>query len=684
MEIELSRLIDALPGLVWTTTPDGTSDVINHRWREYAGLSVEDVRTHGWKTAIHPDDLPGAQARWEALMASGVGGEVEARLRRADGEYRRFNIEARPLRDAAGNLVGWCGINTEIEDHKRAEEAVLAHEHRFQFIVDGLPVIAALFAPTGKIIFCNRQMLQYLGETLEGVQAKPSAYNYHPDDRHEVLTEWTASVRSGAPFDREARLCRADGVYRWHRTRAFPLRNAAGEIEVWYGLSTDIEDTKRGEATLAAEKRLLELVARGVALPDVLDGLCRELEALAPGSYGSMLLVDSVAQRFRLGAGPGLADGCKAIFDGATIDPARDPCSLAVALKVPIIIADVARDPRWAASEWPSQMRAQGLASCWSTPILSSGQDVLGVFAVYRARPASRTADEQELIERFTKIAGIAIERVQAEASLKANEEALSRARADLEHVARVSALSALTASIAHEVNQPLAGIITNASTCLRMLAADPPNLDGARATAQRTIRDGNRASDVIQRLRGLFTRKDREIEAVDLNEAAREVLALSSSDLQRRGVTVRTDFADDLPPAHGDRVQLQQVILNLVLNAADAMSGLDDRPRDLGLATSRDGIGGVVLCVRDCGVGIEPEDLERLFNAFYTTKPHGMGIGLSISRSIIQAHEGRLWASANDGPGATFSFSIPCPPEVAVEDPDVRKAGVKQVLREA
>lgn len=243
----------------------------------------------------------------------------------------------------------------------------------------------------------------------------------------------------------------------------------------------------------------------------------------------------------------------------------------------------------------------------------------------------------------------------------KVAEEALNRARAELTHMARVMTLGALTASIAHEVNQPLSGIITNASTCLRMLAADPPNLDGARATAQRTLRDGNRASEVIQRLRAMFVRKQPTTEPVDLNEAAREVLALSSSELQGCRVILRTDFDSGLPAVSGDRVQLQQVILNLVLNATDAMRTVDDRPRALHVATVREDPGQVRLSVRDSGVGIDTKSLERLFDAFYTTKSHGMGVGLSISRSIIESHEGRLWASANDGPGATFSFSIPC-----------------------
>ena len=244
------------------------------------------------------------------------------------------------------------------------------------------------------------------------------------------------------------------------------------------------------------------------------------------------------------------------------------------------------------------------------------------------------------------------------------SEEALSKVRSELAHVARVTSLGALTASIAHEVNQPLSGIITNASTCLRMLAADPPNVDGARETARRTIRDGNRASDVITRLRALFSKKDATTESVDLNEATREVIALSLSELQRNRVILRPELADDLPPVTGDRVQLQQVILNLLLNASDAMSDVDDRPRQLVIRTERDEDDCVRLTVQDAGVGFEPQDVDRLFEAFYTTKSGGMGIGLSVSRSIIESHHGRLWAAPNDGPGATFSFSIPRGPE--------------------
>jgi len=226
--------------------------------------------------------------------------------------------------------------------------------------------------------------------------------------------------------------------------------------------------------------------------------------------------------------------------------------------------------------------------------------------------------------------------------------------------VARATAVSAFTASIAHEVNQPLSGIVTNAGTCLRMLATDPPDVDGARETAKRTLRDGNRAADVITRLRALFSRRELTLEPLDMNEVTQEVVALSRSELQRNRMVLRSEFAPDLPPVIGDRIQLQQVILNLLRNASDAMLSVHDRPRHLVIGTTREADDRVRLTVRDVGVGLDGQTMSKLFDSFYTTKTDGMGIGLSVSRSIIERHHGRLWAEPNDGPGATFAFAIP------------------------
>jgi signal transduction histidine kinase len=196
------------------------------------------------------------------------------------------------------------------------------------------------------------------------------------------------------------------------------------------------------------------------------------------------------------------------------------------------------------------------------------------------------------------------------------------------------------------------------------MLDADPPNVDGARETAKRTIRDGRRAADVITRLRALFTKKEAATELVDLNEATLEVIALSRTELERNRVITRTELADALPAVNGDRVQIQQVIMNLLRNGSDAMTTVEDRPRELLFRTELEDSSTVRLSVRDAGIGFETQKPDQLFQSFYTTKEDGMGIGLSVSRSIIENHRGRLWATSNDGPGVTFSFSIPCAPE--------------------
>lgn len=230
----------------------------------------------------------------------------------------------------------------------------------------------------------------------------------------------------------------------------------------------------------------------------------------------------------------------------------------------------------------------------------------------------------------------------------------------ELAHANRIAALGQLSASIAHELNQPLTGIITNCATCSRMLANDSPDLDGVREAVRRTMRDANRATDVVTRLRALFNRTEPASESVDLNEATREVIGMSMSEIQNSRVIVRTELADDLPLVTADRVQLQQVVLNLLRNALDAMNTVDSRPRELLIRTEREEDDRVRLSVRDAGVGFDSQAKEKLFEPFYSTKDDGMGVGLSVSRSIIENHQGRLWAELNQGPGATFLFSLP------------------------
>ena len=264
--------------------------------------------------------------------------------------------------------------------------------------------------------------------------------------------------------------------------------------------------------------------------------------------------------------------------------------------------------------------------------------------------------------------------------SCSQKEISLREAQNELAHVSRVTTMGELAASIAHEVNQPLAGIVTNANASLRWLAGDSPNLTEARDAIRRIIRDGNRAGDVISRMRALFKKASAAKEPVDINEVIQEVLILTQTELQKNRVSLRTQFANDLPIVIGDKIQLQQVILNLVLNGIEAMSGVAEGPRELcvssqkvtkvpseagketieGNTLSDPESGSVLIAVRDSGPGLDATELQRVFEPFYTTKSQGMGMGLAISRSIVEAHHGRLWATANAPRGAVFQFTLP------------------------
>jgi signal transduction histidine kinase len=241
----------------------------------------------------------------------------------------------------------------------------------------------------------------------------------------------------------------------------------------------------------------------------------------------------------------------------------------------------------------------------------------------------------------------------------KQTEEELRKAQAELAHVTRVMTMGELATSIAHEVNQPIAAIVTNGNACLRWLAGNSPNLDEAREAARRIIRDGNRAGDVIGRIRTLLRKTGTEKELLDMNQVIREVVALAEGEVRRNGVALRTELAGDLPPILGDQVELEQVVLNLIMNAIEAMSAMGDRPRELVIRTQSGEVDQVRVTVQDSGIGLDPQSMGRIFDAFYTTKSQGMGMGLAISRSIIEAHGGRLWAVPNDGHGATFQFTL-------------------------
>jgi C4-dicarboxylate-specific signal transduction histidine kinase len=406
---------------------------------------------------------------------------------------------------------------------------------------------------------------------------------------------------------------------------------------------------KRANDLLSAEKQTLEVIASGASLTDILDNLCRCIDAQAPGAMTTILLMDPDGQRLWPAAGPRVPSGWTQAITPLPIGPSAGSCGTAAFRKEPVVTSDIAIDPLWRG--YRDAALRHGLRASWSQPLMSKDHRVVGTFAMYFAEPRSPSDGDVELIRGASDVALIAVERKRA-------EEALQKAQTELAHVTRLATLGELTASIAHEINQPLGAIVNNAAACLRWLAAH--NLDEVRSSAQLVIADGHRASEIIRRIRALATNAPPRRDWLDLNDTVRDVAALAQSELSRHGVALDTWLADDVPHIVADRIQVQQVILNLVVNAIEAMSGRGDGRRELSIRSGLDDPRHVTVAVRDSGPGLDAKSVDRVFDAFYTTKPQGLGMGLAICRSIVEAHGGRLWATRNDGRGATFQFTLP------------------------
>lgn len=535
---------------------------------------------------------------------------------------------------------------------------------------------------------------------------------------------------------------------------------------------------------LMDENSLLNLVASGGALSDVLVALCDFVEHHLPDCVCVIYLFDREGTTLRNVAAGRLPMGFHDAIYNLTLRGDSTPCSRAAHLNMKVIAADVESDPLWQTSAFGALARAHGFRANWAFPICSSAGQVLGTVSIHQRSAAGPTASQQDFTTRVTEIAGFAIDRAQREATLKRreaflaeaqrlsstgsfswrvstdeitwsehlyrvfefdqrepltferirsrvhpedlllfdatvkqardtasnfeyehrvvmeddsvkylravahpthdeegrleyigavqdvtqrrlSEAALAKARSELARVARIMSLGALTASIAHEIRQPLAGIVTNVSTSLRMLAVDDPDLEGVREAARRTLRDANRASDVITRLRDLFAKKTSTSESIDLNEVIREVIALFSNDFVHHRIILRQELEQQLPRITGDRIQIQQVILNLLQNAVDAVKSVDSRAKEVVITTQGDDDGRVRLSVQDTGVGVGSHAID-LFEPFHSSKGEGIGIGLFICRLIVESHFGRIWATPNEGHGVKFSFSVPCEPEDA------------------
>jgi PAS domain S-box-containing protein len=602
---------------------------------------------------IHPDDLP----RMIELMAKAarekMGFEFDYRIVHPGGEVRDIRAIGHPAFNPSSKLVEYVGTVIDITERKRAEETLRQSE---AYLAE-----AQRLSHTGSWAWKVGTKLQLWSvETFRIYGFDPNTTTptrgsflerVHPDDRASIELVET-ELYEGKDADYDYRILLPDGSIRYITSVAHPICNDSGQVIEFVGTVMDVTERKLAEALREGESRILEMIARDAPLKETLEKLVLLVEAQFADLICSVLLLDEDGQHMRPGAAPNLPRAYAQAIEGMCIGPKAGSSGTAMYRREPVVVTDILQDPLW--ESYRDAAEPYGLRACWSIPILAHSGEPLGSFTMYYPEPRGPRPAETRALEMATHLAGIAIERKLA----REERERLRQAQMELAHVNRVTTMGELTASLAHEVNQPIAAAVISANTCVRWLAAEVPNLDKARAAAVRIANDATRAAEIISRIRLLFQKGSSQLELVDVNEVIEEMIVLLRGEATRYEISVRTELAADLPPVMGDRVQLQQVVMNLMINSIEAMRTVESS-RELAIRSQPAENERVLVSVSDTGVGL-PTQADQIFNAFFTTKPHGTGMGLRICRSIVESHGGRMWAASNPPHGAVFSLTLP------------------------
>jgi PAS domain S-box-containing protein len=658
-EGRIRRIIDTIPAHAWSALPDGSIDFVNQRFVDFTGRLSEELLGWGWGSTCHPDDLPGHLGLWRAALAAGAPMESEIRVRGRDGGYRWLLIRNAPLRDELGHIVKWHGTAIEIDDRKRAE-VLLAGEKRLlemiargdsrAFILDALcrlveelvtgclSSILLLDADTNRLWHGAAPSLPgpYV-DAIDGCVIGPAtgscgtaAYRAEPvivcdiatdplwaDYRDLALPHRLRACWSTPILSSEGRVLGAFAVY--YREPRSPNPQDHGVIEqITHLASIAIERQQAEEKLRRSEAHLHEAQRLG------------QMGSWASNESSGAFFVSRELLRI-VGRDP---DETK-----TTKEMLREhihPVDLAPFLEV---ASNARREKTGYEFDFRIVLPDGSIRHCHNV-----------------ARPVF---DDSGALVEYVGTTLDVTERKRADKERERAEARLRQAQADVARISRVTTMGELTAALAHEVNQPIAAAVTNANACVRWLAADPPDLEEARAAATRSVRDGMRAAEIIGRIRLLFKKGTPQRELVDVNEVIREMIALLRTETTRYSISVGTELAANLPRILGDRVQLQQVLMNLLMNSVDAMKDVEGT-RGLVIKSQPGEKEQILVSVSDTGVGLPPQQADRIFDAFFTTKPDGTGMGLRISRSIVESHGGRLWAAGNSPRGASICLTLP------------------------
>jgi PAS domain S-box-containing protein len=632
-EQQLEQLIDTVPAMIWSMTAEGRPAYLNKRMMEVTGATLDTVTASdgslSLKKMIHPNFLGLAEQTFAKSVETGGAYNIKYLQHRVDGTYRWTETRAEALRDEAGRILRWYGVSVDIHDLIITQTELHFRKQELTRLVDLVPSYLWRLTPAGEPNFFNRRFVDFLG--LGGCDLEePDTEQYaaalraaiHPDDAHHLWAELRRCLTSGQPFSMRYRLRRHDGAYRWMDGRAEPLRDEAGSIIQWYGLSHDIDDQLRVEEALRESERSLRQLVE--TLPALIYCAAPNGEPIYQSEKLSHFLGFGLLNREEEGRTRLLG----------TLEAIVHPDDL----------PDVKKKYEFSLATGSSYSMKHRL------------RRADGVYRWVETRTAAMRNGEGEIIQ-WNGICFEIEDQVRAQEALTLTQERLARA-------AQAASLAELSASIAHEVNQPLAAVVANSHACRRWLTLDPPNLERAQKTVERITRDANSAAEVVGRIRALFKPTAKVRHLCQIENILNEARDLMMEEATRRRIRLEIDLEAGLPPLDLDQVQIQQVLVNLIRNGIEAME-----PAQRGVLRIR----SMRTCdlirteVSDTGGGISAP--EKVFEPFFTTKPDGMGMGLTISRTIIESHGGRLWAESNQPHGTAFIFTLPI--EVQVDHVD-------------
>jgi len=623
--VDIDTFIRCSPNPTWLATRKGRCVYANPALQRLTGLHLDEISQADWSDFLLEDDRTVAMASWQRSLASGTSYRMNVRMRGIDGVPKTVELIAFGHTVSDGTQLWlFTGFHVDsapqqlplLEAQLRATlnvDVLRKSERELRDTIDTIPATVWSALPDGSNIYANKRFLEYTGLSAEQTAGSGWQAAIHPDDLERHTSKWMEAVATGKPHENEARFRRSDGQYRWHLDRGVPLRDEDGNIVKWYGIVTDIEDRKRAEQALQrseaylAEAQRLSQTGSWAWSPEqdirYWSDECYRVLSFDPRD--GLPRFEDFFQRLHPDDQPGFRE----------------------------LIQTAIREK----AEWEADYR-----------IVHPDGPVRDIHVL--GHPVLSTSGQ------LVEFVGTVIDVTERKCAEQEREK-LRHLEADLAHINRVSTLGEMAASLSHELKQPITATISNAKACMRWLKRDKPELEEAREASERIVEDGRRAADIIDRLRSLYKKAPAKRELAEINEIIGEMVVLLRGEANRYGVSIRTSLAADLPTISADRVQLQQVLMNLMLNGIEAMNEMGGV---LTVKSELDQEGRTLISVSDTGVGLPAEVTDQIFSAFFTTKPQGSGMGLAICRSIIDSHGGRLWATANDGPGATFHFTLP------------------------